>query len=157
MANPFPTIFARIIATGCELYIPDEDRGQAIEEYLEKVERLIVFQQISIASSFETSLQAYYEYELSDFQKEQLKLIYDTTRAWLLGHLAGHLLDALENKLANGRDKKEIVQTFLEAFVTPTSTEQKRKGLLVEFADKNGFAKVPKIITPKSEDTDDDE
>lgn len=153
MQKPFPTVFAKVIAINCELYIPDDERGINVADYLEKVERLIVFQQISVASDFEVALQAYYEYELSEYQKEQLMLIYSTTRAWLLGYLSGHLIESLESKLTSGRDKKEIVQTFLEAFVKPppNTENEAKKGLLIEFAKNNQSMQVPKILTPQND------
>lgn len=155
MSGQLPTIFAKMIGTSCELYIPDEDRNNGnIEEYMEKLERMIVFQQIAIASDFETSLQAYYDFELSEYQKEQLKLIHSTTKSWLLGHLAGHLLNALEDKFCTGRDRREITQTILDNFIkpNPTSTTEKN-GLLIEFTGTAQIGgQVEKLITPVTVD-----
>ncbi len=153
MGQPFPTIFAKMIGISCELYIPDEDRNNNnMEEYLEKLERMVVFQQISVASDFNTSLQAYYDFELSEHQTEQLSLIHKTTKSWLLGHLAGHLLHALDDKFCTGRDKKEITQTILENFIKPekSGTPTDKNGLLIEFVGSAqvGVDQIEKLITP---------
>lgn len=148
--GPFPTIFAKMIGISCELYIPDEERcNDNIEEYMEKLERLVVFQQIAVAADFNTSLQAYYDFELSEHQITQLNLIHTTTKSWLLGHVAGHLLTALDDKFCNGRDKKEITQTLIEHFIKPdgNSSSTEKNGLLIEFHNA-GVKGVEKLITP---------
>lgn len=138
------------MATSCDLYIPDSELDQDnADEAMEKRERLVIFQQIAVATTFEISLQAYYEYDLTEQQTNHLKLIYDTTKSWLLGHIAGHLLDSLENKFMTGRDKKEVAQTLLESFIKQSSTEENKKGLLIKFS--GGSNNLPLIETPTQE------
>lgn len=152
-SSVFPTIFAKMLASSCLLYLPDKEMDTDIDEYLEKRERLITFQQLSLATDFETCLQAYYEFELTEHQIQQLSIIYESTRKWLLGHVAGSLIDSLENGMNTGRDKKEISELLFNSFIQQNKEkkEESQNGLLVKLAYAPENGQLKHLITPTSE------
>lgn len=90
-----PTIVAVKLAESVKL-VNTLKRGASHKEYVEKMERLSMFQQMSIAVEFEDALIAFTGYQLNKKQTAVLEIIYKTTRPWMLSHVVGVLLDKID-------------------------------------------------------------
>lgn len=128
-----PTKFAKNIAIGCDLWIVDAFHN--MEDHIDFEQRLITFQTMAISCSFESSLTAYFGIRLTDQQKEYLKIIYDTTKDWLMGHITGELLEKLSQKTTTGKEAADVAAIMIDNFVKKDSLSDKEKrGLLVRFS-----------------------
>ena len=99
-AKTIPTIFATSVAEAVGLLpkgmdtLPDEEKFIISNPEL----RLIAFQQMAIATTFEEAMLAYHGVKLQDHQEVALKLIYRSTVPWLIGHVVSELIDASGTK-----------------------------------------------------------
>lgn len=135
MNNNVPTVFAKSLAHAADIII-EQKIGQNHHEYTEKMARLRAFQQMSVAVSFEECMIAFHGQELTDQQKEVLKIIYKSTKPWMLGHVVGVLLDKLDNKMAN-KDFAESVRTIVEQLTKDDDApSEKLKGLMITLTNK---------------------
>lgn len=132
-----PTSFAISLAKECGL-VNNQDRN--ISDHYENVvqsQTLGHFQQMAITCNFQEALIAYHGYELTKEQLDSLRIIYTSTKPWLLGHVVGVLMDKLDDpKLAN-RDFAESLRTIIEQIketVPDPETKQAAKGMLVRLA-----------------------
>lgn len=126
-----PTTFALSIAEASDL-LSKLEMGNNHAKYKKQLDQLKCFQQMAITSSFEDAKIAFHGTELTEEQDEALKVIYKSTKPWMLGHVVGVLLDKLDTKMAN-KDFAESVRTIVEQL---TKTEEgasteKLKGMLV--------------------------
>ncbi|GAF70504.1 unnamed protein product, partial [marine sediment metagenome] len=87
-----PTIFAMNLGIASGLML-EMKAGVNHIQYGKKMDSMRAFQQMSITSSIEDSMIAFYGMDLTDEQKEILKVIYKSTKPWMLGHVVGVLLD----------------------------------------------------------------
>jgi len=108
-----PTLFAQAIAqeVGLTETKTTQQNGQQI---LDQITRLKHFQQMSIACSFKESLIAYYGQTLTEEQELALKVIYRSTKPWLLGSTIGSLIDRINNTKITNKDFALSVSTILE-------------------------------------------
>jgi len=131
LSKSLPTIFAKAMAMSYDLYIVDKFERQ--DEWEDLHDRLVIFQQLATSNDFEICLTAYWGVKLDDDKKKILKLIYDTTRPWLMGHVIGELLEKLQSD--ERKDTSEIAQLILDNFVKSGKIDETtKKGLLVRFA-----------------------
>ena len=130
-----PTTFASALAMTENLLHQDDDRNLTPDQKTEEYERLIAFQQIAVASSFEDCLIVYHLENLNKKQINILRLIYRSTRPWMLGHVVGILLDKLDGNMTN-KDFAESVRTIVEQLTKPETAGESRKlkGLVVKLA-----------------------
>ena len=89
MPIKLPTCFFISIAKECGLL--EETERQ--DDYFEQMERLKMFQQMSVACDFESSLTSFSDRKLTEEQKEHLAVIHDLTPKWLEGAICGLLID----------------------------------------------------------------
>lgn len=130
-----PTLFAKLIAESCELYVPDDETRGNEELWQELRDRLSNFQKMAISANFDVSLIAYYGFELDEKQKQCLQIIHQNTKDWLLGHVAEQLLIKLERNSTSGRESAEIAQIITENFTKgKTPSEEVKRGLIVKLA-----------------------
>jgi hypothetical protein len=121
--NELPTDFAIDIAKKYEIYNKvDEKDFVALRE---REEKLKMFQQMSISSSFEDSLLAYYDRNFSDEQLQALKLIYRATASWLRGEVVGTLISKIKNTKITNKDFAESISTILEQLENETENGEK--------------------------------
>ena len=107
--------------------------GADAHEYMGRIELMKAFQQMAVTCSFEESLIAFHGFKLSDEQLESLKIIYKSTKPWMLGHVVGVLLEKLDSPKITNKDFAESVRTIVDQL---TETEggkpvEKVKGLMV--------------------------
>jgi len=137
-SNNVPTVFAQSLAEMAEITVSPQV-GRNHLEYTEKLARLKAFQQMAVAVSYEECLIAFHGQELTDEQKDVLKVIYKSTKPWMLGHVVGVLLDKLDGKNMANKDFAESVRTIVEQLTkddesnTPT---EKMKGLMITLTEK---------------------
>ena len=133
-----PTVFAKNICKEVDL-LNREDCGP---EFLEQVNRLQQFQQMSISCRFEQAKIAYHGIDLDEQQLKSLKLIYDTTKPWLQGHVVGAILDRINSKTTSNKDFSETVRTILEKLDSTDESNDKggvrRKELIVKLSKSVG-------------------
>lgn len=130
-----PTVFAMSLGKAAGIIV-DAKVGQNHIEYTEKVERLKAFQQMAITVPFEECIIAFHGIDLDPEQKEVLKIIYKSTRPWMLGHVVGVLLNKLDSNLAN-KDFAEAIRTIIEQLTKDGTNgdgpSAKLKGMLVTY------------------------
>ena len=73
---------------------------------------LAEFQQMSIAAKFEDCLVAYYGKELTQEQKDALKVIHSSTAPWMLGHVAGQLTEKMNS--SNDKDFVDACEMIVD-------------------------------------------
>lgn len=133
--DAFPTLFGVKLAETAGVMLKDE-KGVDHWKRTEQATQLAHFQQMSITCPFDECLIAFHGTELNSDQVTALRLIYKSTKPWLLGHTVGILIDKLDDpKLAN-RDFAEALKTIIEQ-ITKTDdpeTKQAAKGMLVKLA-----------------------
>jgi len=97
-----PTVFAKSIAKSSGL-LERIEFGEVKNEVAIKdaEQRLAYFQQMAIACSFEEARLAYYGCEISEEQEAALKLIYESTMPWLIGHVVSELIDTKDKTAKN--------------------------------------------------------
>ena len=128
-----PTTFAKSLANAAGITI-DFKAGQNHVDATDRLERLKAFQQMAVATEFDECLIAFHGQELSDEQKEVLKVIYKSTKPWMLGQVVGVLLNRLES--AANRDFAESVRTIVEQLTKDENgnggPSNKMKGMLIK-------------------------
>lgn len=152
ISNCLPTIFAKLLAMGVDLYIDEDDSDEHDDEGRESLaQRLIVFQQIAATADFDTALTAYIGRALLPNQIDALRVIHKSTKPWLMGHAFGALLEKV--KTAKPNELPELINTMMENFGEKSAPDAaKQKGLLVRFAN------IPEgEIVPVQKDEQDDE
>lgn len=110
--NSLPTDFAIEIAEKFKIYeeVPEKD----FVELMKREEKLKMFQQMAISSSFEESLLAYYDRDFSPEQLQALKLIYRATASWLRGEVVGVLITKIQNSRITNKDFADSISKILD-------------------------------------------
>lgn len=116
--SELPTDFAIDIAKKYKIY-PDVDEKDFVA-LRDREDKLKMFQQMSISSSFEETLLAYYDRTFSDEQLQALKLIYRATASWLKGEVVGTLIGKIKNTKITNKDFAESISTILEQLESKT-------------------------------------
>jgi len=132
-----PTTFAESLGKTFGLLA---EEGKEFQKNKGHEKRLVMrtFQQMAVAATFEDSLIAYNGVNLNNEQIQALKVIYRSTRPWMLGHVVGVLLDKLDNAHTSNKDFAESVRTIVEQLTKTEegeTTERMKKGLLVKMQD----------------------
>lgn len=138
-----PTAFARQLAIGVDLLPPGYDLN-SVDDYEIDKNRLAQFQQLAVSGEFEDAMLAYHGLDL-DFEKlAALRVIYKTTKPWLMGHVVGELLVRMESVATNSKEALEIAQMITTAFggTASTADPEKKKGLLLRFANQGMSVEV---------------
>jgi hypothetical protein len=122
-----------------DLYITDftYDSTQARENADILKKYLCEFQQmISGGCSFEDAIIAYHGIDLSDEQKEALRVVEKSTYPWLKGHVVGVLADKLEEE--QGKSFLEAANLLLHE-IGGTEKTSKSSGIHVhlDYEDRN--------------------
>lgn len=120
-----PTVFATGMAEAADITY-NIRTGENHREYSLRNERLSMFQQMSITVPFDEALICFYGQKLSTKQKKVLKVIYDSTRPWMLSHVVGVLLDKLDGNILE-KDFGESTKILIEQ-LTGESTSPDKKG-----------------------------
>ena len=133
-----PTAFARQIAIGVDL-LPRDYTLLSVDDYEVDKTRLAQFQQLSVAGTFEEAMLAYHGLNLAENKLAALRLIYNTTKPWLLGHVVGEMLTRMEAIGTSSKEAADIAQMIVDAFAADTSSTEGtettgKRGLLVKFA-----------------------
>lgn len=124
-----------MVASSHGLFVPPEQELGNEALWYDLKDRLVTFQKMAVACSFDDCLIAYYGMDLSDEQEEILEFIYTKTKSWMIGHIAENLMDQLQSKQTSGRDARELAETLHEMIKTNGKGNQtKTKSLLVKFA-----------------------
>ena len=94
----YPTSFAIKLATATKLYCSKMAEGKTVGNNSVAMHiDLVEFQKMAIGGvDYETSLICYHGKILTKKQKASLELIHKTTKPFILGHVSGVLIDALE-------------------------------------------------------------
>ena len=111
-SNSLPTDFAIDIAEKFKIYENVDEKD--FVKLIEREDKLRMFQQMAISSSFEDSLLAYYDRKFSDEQLNALKLIYRATASWLRGEVVGVLISKIQNTKITNKDFAESITRILE-------------------------------------------
>lgn len=128
-----PTPFAISLGEASGMLLKNKT-GVNHHEYTQLMIKMKCFQQMAVVSKFEEALISYHGMNLSDEQINALKIIYKSTKPWMLGHVVGVLLNKLDTKMAN-KDFAESVRTIVEQLTAEDSeTTQATKGLLVKLS-----------------------
>lgn len=128
-----PTPFAISLGETTGLLLKSKT-GVNHHDYTQLMIKMKCFQQMAVVSKFDDAIIAYHGMELSAEQKESLKIIYKSTRPWMLGHVVGVLLNKLDTKMAN-KDFAESVRTIVEQLTNENAeATQATKGLLVKLS-----------------------
>lgn len=136
LSKSLPTKIAKVLAIGVDLYIPDNDNHNTVEDWEDKRDRLITFQQLAISGKIEDAMLAYHGLKLSEEQLSVLQTIFLTTQPWLMGHVVGRILEKLDGGLVSGRDATELATMLVDKINTDKSIDKKTKrSLIVRFAD----------------------
>lgn len=133
-----PTAFARQIAIGVDL-LPRDYNLLSIDDYEVDKTRLAQFQQLAVAGTFEEAMLAYHGLNLAENKLAALRLIYNTTKPWLLGHVVGEMLTRMEAVGTSSKDAADIAQMIVDSFNPSSDAEEGtestgKRGLLVKFA-----------------------
>jgi len=97
-----PTVFAKSIAQSSGLLEKIEFGETKNHVAIKDAEqRLAYFQQMAIACSYEEARLAYYGCDISEEQETALKLIYESTMPWLIGHVVSELIDTKDKTAKN--------------------------------------------------------
>jgi len=132
-----PTTFAESLGQQFGL-LAEEGRDFQKNNGHEKRNVMRTFQQMAVAASFQDSLIAYNGQDLDKDQIQALKVIYRSTKPWMLGHVVGVLLDKLDNPHTSNRDFAESVRTIVEQLSESENTpamQDTKKGLLIKMKD----------------------
>lgn len=144
IAASLPTAFARQLAIGVDL-LPAEYNLTNVDDYEVDKNRLAQFQQLAVAGEFEDAMLAYHGIEMDKEKLAALRVIYNTTKPWLMGHVVGELLVRMESMTTNSKEALEIAQMITSTFKgTPVEANQpeKKKGLLLRFANQGMSVEV---------------
>lgn len=133
-----PTAFARQIAIGVDL-LPRDYNLLTVDDYEVDKTRLAQFQQLAVAGTFEEAMLAYHGLNLAEGKLAALRLIYNTTKPWLLGHVVGELLTRMEAIGTSSKEAADIAQMIVDAFAVDAPAAEGaentgKRGLLVKFA-----------------------
>lgn len=131
-----PTTFANALGVECGLLLEDKS-GTDWHLFNDRLELMKAFQQMAVICSFEDSLIAYHGFKLTKKQKANLKVIYKSTKPWMLGHVVGVLLNKLNGKMAN-KDFAESVRTIVEQLTETKDGEatERTKGVMIKLYEK---------------------
>ena len=135
-----PTVFAKSLAEAARITIANEP-GRNHHEYAQKLDRLKAFQQMAVVVPFDDCLISFHGQFLTTEQVGVLKIIYKSTKPWMLGHVVGVLLDKLDNERMANKDFAEAVKTIIEQLTKGDLDENGRlptnqmKGLMVKLAE----------------------
>lgn len=133
-----PTAFARQIAIGVDL-LPRDYNLLTVDDYEVDKTRLAQFQQLAVAGTFEEAMLAYHGLNLAEGKLAALRLIYNTTKPWLIGHVVGELLTRMEAIGTSSKEAADIAQMIVDAFAVDAPAAEGaentgKRGLLVKFA-----------------------
>ncbi len=157
ISSTLPTVFAKNLAHNVGLFIYDKDSHGQEDEWLSWRDRLITFQQMACSCTLETCMIVYNDEILDENQISVLKFIHETTKPWLMGHLAGTLIEKLNNPLITGKDAADLAKIIKETFGAGDSGDgesSKKKSWLVRFAN---IPEGTEISVKDTVDAEDDE
>lgn len=132
-----PTSFALSLAKKCGLVNTSDNDIQDHYHYVKQSQTLGQFQQMAITCSLQDAFIAYHGYQLTDEQVDALRIIYTSTKPWLLGHVVGVLMDKLDDPKLSNRDFAEALKTIIEQIKQgdpDPETKQAAKGMLIRLA-----------------------
>jgi hypothetical protein len=141
LSEEFPTVFARVLGEKCGLLLSIE-RDRDYKKQTDLKERMVWFQQMSITASFEDCCMAYVGISLSAEQLEVLKLIYQSTKPWITGHIVGVLMSRINDDRAMNKDFAEAVRVLVEQSKAPEGTVSKKmQGIMVKSTQRERLAR----------------
>jgi len=109
----FPTHFASSLGEECKLLVKHK-RGMDHVKYVKRNIMMQSFQQMAMANPFDECLIAFHGVVLKKKHKENLEIIYKSTRTWTLGRATTILMKKLESPTLSGRDAKELNTAIIE-------------------------------------------
>lgn len=139
IGSSLPTKLAEELGLKVKLLLPEKKAFEKAEEYKDLYDRMVYFQQMAVTSPIEDCLIVYVGKELTEEQISVLRLIHQSTKPWLRGHVVGACLDKIENPRTANRDFAESIRVVLENI-----------GVSVEVDETNPRGRQGQGITVKS-------
>jgi hypothetical protein len=116
--DQFPTVFAQRLGEKVGLLFPRKN-GMDHAKHMEAQERMQYFQQMAVTSKFEDCILSYIDIPLSDTQIESLKIIHQSTKPWITGHIVGELMNRIGSERTGNKDIAEAVRVLAEQAKEP--------------------------------------
>jgi len=125
-----PTEFALSLLEDCG-FINKEEMQTLVYNKLKA--RIANFQQMAICVEFKKAIIAFHGIEITGEQEEVLKVVYESTKPFIMGLTVGACLDGITGRSLNPKDFGEAVRTITEQAKTKEGDTGKRmKGIIVK-------------------------
>lgn len=126
-----PTDFAISLLEDCGLLEVKKSGLDTVARYKMEM-RVAQFQRMAICTTFESAMVAFFGYEINEKQKEILKIIYESTKPWIMGLTVDACLNAITYKVLSKNEFAEAVKTIVEQTnIKKGETTKRMKGILV--------------------------
>lgn len=135
MANKqelLPTDFAMKLMEKCKFLEIKKSGSDLVKRTI--LENVIAdFQRLSLCTDFDNALIAFFGHELTGEQKDFLKVVYDSTKPWVMGLTIDACLNAVTFKTLGRNEFAEALKTITEqtAEKKPEGGGKRMNGILV--------------------------
>ena len=133
-----PTSFAISLLESVE-FLPTESDcikcrvGSTVKTRTSLLEKVANFQRMSVCSSFDDSMVAFYGVEIDGAQTDILRVIYKSTKPWMKGMAVDACLNAITFKTLNRNEFAESIKAIMEqtAIKEEGVTGKRMQGIVV--------------------------
>ena len=119
-----PTNFAIKMAVECGLIVDPHTHNH---EYIDQIEKLKMFQQMSIACTFKAALITYHGDKLTEAQMVVLQCIFDSTPDWLRGFMVAETICRIRNSNTSNKDFAITIAQIMEFLGINKESETAKK------------------------------